>query len=51
VSYLEPRLGGEGFHYVVLFAALLGAILVLIVGALWRRSKQIEPAQKPGAAE
>jgi len=49
--YLEPRLGAEGFHYVVLFAALLGAILVLIVGALWRRSKQTEPVQKPGAAE
>jgi len=49
--YLEPRLGAEGFHYVVLFAALLGAILVLIVGALWRRSKQAEPVQKPGAAE
>ena len=49
--YLEPRLGAEGFHYVVLFAALLGAILVLIVGALWRRSKQSEPVQKPGAAE
>jgi len=51
VSYLEPRLGAEGFHYVVLFAALLGAILVLIVGALWRRSKQIESAHKPSAAE
>ena len=50
-KYLEPRLGAEGFHYVVLFAALLGAILVLIVGALWRRSKQTEPVQKPGAAE
>ena len=49
--YLEPRLGAEGFHYVVLFAALLGAILVLIVGALWRRSKQTEPVQKPRAAE
>src|SRR5436309_824517 len=49
--YLELRLGAEGFHYVVLFAALLGAILVLIVGALWRRSKQTEPVQKPGAAE
>ena len=49
--YLEPRLGAEGFHYVVLFAALLGAILVLIVGALWRRSKQTEPVQRPGAAE
>ena len=36
---------------VLLFAALLGAILVLIVGALWRRSKQTEPVQKPGAAE
>ena len=50
-SYLEPRLGVEGFHYVVLFAALLGAILVLLVGALWRRSKQTAPAHKPGAAE
>src|ERR671930_2653125 len=34
-GYLEPRLGPAGFHYVVLFAALLGAILVLIVGGLW----------------
>jgi YjbE family integral membrane protein len=43
-GYLLPRLGPEGYHYVTLFAALAGAILVLIVGGLWRRSKQ-------GAAE
>jgi len=39
-AYLVPRLGPEGYHYVTLFAALAGAILVLIVGGLWRRSKQ-----------
>ena len=43
-GYLLPRLGPEGYHYVTLFAALAGAILVLVVGGLWRRSKQ-------GAAE
>src|SRR5215831_13840636 len=50
-GYLEPRLGADGFHYVTLFAALLGAILVLIVGGLWRRSKQAEHAEKASAAE
>jgi YjbE family integral membrane protein len=50
-AYLEPRLGPEGFHYVTLFAALLGAILVLIVGGLWRRSKQGASEQKVSAAE
>jgi predicted tellurium resistance membrane protein TerC len=50
-GYLEPRLGPDGFHYVVLFAALLGAILVLIVGGLWRRSKLAGHAEKVGAAE
>jgi predicted tellurium resistance membrane protein TerC len=39
-AYLLPLLGPEGYHYVTLFAALAGAILVLIVGGLWRRSKQ-----------
>ena len=39
-GYLVPRLGPEGYHYVTLFAALAGAILVLIVGGLWRRAKQ-----------
>jgi len=50
-GYLEPRLGADGFHYVTRFAALLGAILVLIVGGLWRRSKQAEHAEKASAAE
>jgi len=39
-TYLEPKLGAEGFHYVMLFAALIGAILVLLVGRMWRRSKE-----------
>jgi predicted tellurium resistance membrane protein TerC len=50
-GYLEPRFGPEGFHYIVLFSALVGAILVLVVGGLWRRSKQTAQAQKVGAAE
>src|SRR3982075_4114800 len=33
---LEPKLGAEVFHYIMLFAALLGAILVLLVGGMWR---------------
>jgi YjbE family integral membrane protein len=43
---LEPRLGPDGFHYLVLFAALSGAILVLIVGGLWRRSKLAKRTQE-----
>src|SRR6266511_1939439 len=50
-GYLKPRLGPDGFHYVMLFAALLGAILVLIVGGLWRRSKLAEHAEKVRAAQ
>src|SRR5438105_5371014 len=50
-GYLEPRFGPEGFHYIVLFSALVGAILVLIVGGLWRRSKQTAHAEKVGVAE
>jgi len=38
-GYLEPKFGAEGFHYITLFAALIGAILVLAVGGLWRRTK------------
>jgi YjbE family integral membrane protein len=49
-GYLEPRFGAEGFHYIMLFAALLGAILVLAVGGMWRRSKQAAPG-KVSAAE
>src|SRR5206468_452487 len=48
---LEPKLGPEGFHYIVLFAALFGAILVLLVGGLWRRSKLDNRADKVSVAE
>ena len=50
-GYLEPRFGPEGFHYLMLFAALVGAILVLVVGGLWRRSKQAAHTEKVRAAE
>ena len=50
-GYLEPRFGAEGFHYIVLFMALLGAILVLLVGGMWRRSKLAAHAEKVGVAE
>jgi YjbE family integral membrane protein len=50
-GYLEPMLGTEGFHYVTLFAALLGAALVLLVGGLWRRSKQTNREANMSAAE
>jgi YjbE family integral membrane protein len=39
-NYLEPKFGAEGFHYITLFAALTGAILVLVVGGMWRRAKE-----------
>jgi hypothetical protein len=35
----------------MLFAALLGAILVLLVGGMWRRSKQSSREAKISAAE
>jgi YjbE family integral membrane protein len=50
-SYLEPKVGAEGFHYITLFAALAGAGLVLVVGGLWRRSKQSAAEEKVSAAE
>jgi YjbE family integral membrane protein len=50
-GFLEPKLGAEGFHYIMLFAALLGAGLVLLVGGLWRRSKQASSAEKVSVAE
>ncbi|MFL6798453.1 MAG: TerC family protein [Xanthobacteraceae bacterium] len=37
---LEPKLGEEGFHYFMLFCALVGAVLVLVVGGAWRRAKE-----------
>src|SRR5215468_9779600 len=39
-GWLEPKLGAEGGHFVMLFCALLGAGLVLAVGGLWRRAKE-----------
>jgi YjbE family integral membrane protein len=50
-GYLEPRLGAEGFHYITLFASLVGAVLVMVVGGLWRRSKVEAQAQNVSAAE
>lgn len=50
-GYLEPRFGAEGFHYITLFAALVGAVLVLLVGGLWRRSKLAADAERVGVAE
>jgi len=50
-GFLEPKLGAEGFHYVMLFAALVGAVLVLLVGGLWRRSKQASKPEKVSVAE
>jgi YjbE family integral membrane protein len=49
-SRLEPTLGAEGFHYIVLFAALIGAILVLLVGGMWRRAKQASRAAQGAPA-
>jgi YjbE family integral membrane protein len=50
-GYLEPKFGTEGFHYITLFAALAGAILVLAVGGMWRRSKQSEHKKTEQPAE
>jgi YjbE family integral membrane protein len=49
-GYLEPRFGPEGFHYIELAAAFVGAVLVVTVGGLWRRSKQAAHAEKMRAA-
>jgi YjbE family integral membrane protein len=49
-GHLEPRFGPDGFHYIMLFCALVGAILVLVVGGLWRRSKLAQHAAKVRAA-
>ena len=40
VGYLTGKFGPEVAHKVEYGAAALGAVLVLIVGGLWRRSKQ-----------
>jgi YjbE family integral membrane protein len=48
-GFLEPRFGAEGFHYITLFSALIGAILVLLVGGWWRRSKLAGNGEKVAA--
>jgi YjbE family integral membrane protein len=50
-GYLEPRFGAQGFHYIELSAAFVGALLVLVVGGMWRRSKLAAHAEKVRAAE
>jgi len=51
LGYLEPKFGADGFHYIMLFCALVGAVLVLVVGGMWRRSKLGAQAEKVSAAE
>ena len=51
VPFLVGRFGQEGAHYIELFSALVGAILVLLVGGYWRRSKLAGQAEKVHAAE
>lgn len=51
-DYLVAKLGAEGAHYTTLFAALTGAILVVVVGGLWRRARLAELGEeKVSAAE
>jgi YjbE family integral membrane protein len=50
-GWLSPKLGADGFHYVTMFCALLGAILVLVVGGSWRRKKLNGRVENAQAAE
>ena len=50
-TYLIGKFGAEGAHYIMLFSALTGAILVLLVGGYWRRSKLSAREEKVSAAE
>jgi YjbE family integral membrane protein len=46
-GYLVNRFGQDGAHRIELGAAVLGVVLVLLVGGLWRRSRLREqPAQE-----
>jgi YjbE family integral membrane protein len=38
--HLIEKFGTEGAHYIGLFAALIGAVLVLVVGGMWRRARE-----------
>jgi len=50
-TYLIGRFGAEGAHYIMLFSALAGAILVLLVGGYWRRAKLAAQGAKVSADE
>jgi YjbE family integral membrane protein len=50
-GYLTAKLGADGFHYIEMFSALLGAILVLVVGGSWRRKKLNGRVENAQAAE
>src|SRR3989449_10231957 len=49
-GYLTGRFGPEGFPYIMLFCALIRAILVLLVGGYWRRAKLAAQEEKVSAA-
>jgi YjbE family integral membrane protein len=51
LSYLVPKFGTEGAHNIEIASGVVGAILVVVVGGLWRRSKQQASADKVSAAE
>jgi len=48
-GYLVGRFGAEGAHYIMLFSALAGAILVVLVGGYWRRTKMSAKAEEIAA--
>ena len=49
--YLVGRFGADGAHYIELFSAAVGAVLVLLVGGYWRRARLAELGEKVSAAE
>lgn len=50
-TYLVARFGADGAHYITLFCALIGAILVLLVGGYWRRVRLAALGEKVSAME
>ena len=45
VGYLNSHYGTAVAHQAEIGSAIVGAVLVLLVGGLWRRSKQPEPSE------